>query len=69
MLMEIVKGIKKMMDNKVQMCKEVLSFVSDRINGCKETLSKNKNRIIIGTVILGAGVGIGGGLLVSGFIQ
>lgn len=50
-----LKGIKRYMEEKVQMCKEMLRDA--------------QNRLIVGLVILGAGVGIGGGLIASAYIR
>lgn len=54
MLRKIRKGIKKFVNNKVQACKEVLADA--------------QNRLVIGLIILGAGIGIGGGLIASAYI-
>ena len=50
-----IKGVKRYMEEKVQMCKEMLRDA--------------QNRLIVGLVILGAGVGIGGGLIASAYIR
>ena len=50
-----LKGVKRYMEEKVQMCKEMLRDA--------------QNRLIIGLVILGAGIGIGGGLIASAYIR
>ena len=50
-----LKGVKRYMEEKVQMCKEMLRDA--------------QNRLIFGLVILGAGVGIGGGLIASAYIR
>lgn len=55
MLRNIGKGIKRFMSEKVQTCKEVLTDA--------------QNRLIIGLIILGAGIGIGGGLIVSAYVR
>ena len=55
MLRKLGKGIKK--------------FVSDKIQACKEILSNAKNRMILGLVILGTGIGVGGGLIASAYIK
>lgn len=55
MLRKLGKGIKK--------------FVSDKIQACKEILSSAKNRMILGLVILGTGIGVGGGLIASAYIK
>lgn len=52
---KIRKGIKKFMDDKIQKCEMILSNA--------------QNRLIAGLVILGAGVGIGGGLILSAYIS
>lgn len=44
MLRKIGKGIKK--------------FVNDKIQACKEVLINDKNRLIIGLIMIGAGVGL-----------
>ncbi len=51
MLRKIGKGIKK--------------FVNDKIQACKEVLSNDKNRKVMGVILIGVGVG----LFVSGYIQ
>ena len=50
-----LKGVERYMEEKVQMCKEMLRDA--------------QNRLIVGLVILGAGVGIGGGLIASAYIR
>lgn len=50
-----LKGVKRYMEERVQMCKEMLRDA--------------QNRLIVGLVILGAGVGIGGGLIASAYIR
>lgn len=55
MLSKIRKGIKNFMEEKIQKCEEILSNA--------------QNRLIIGLVILGAGIGIGGGFIASAYIK
>lgn len=50
----IGKGIKKSVDNKLQACKDVLSSA--------------QNRLILGLIIFGLGIGLGGGLIASAYI-
>ena len=50
-----LKGVRRYMEEKVQMCKKMLRDA--------------QNRLIVGLVILGAGVGIGGGLIASAYIR
>lgn len=51
---QLGKGIKRVMDNKMQAYKEVLSSAH--------------NRLIIGWIIFGLGLGLGGGLIASAYI-
>lgn len=44
-------------------------FVEDRVKTCEEVLSSAQNRLILGLIVLGAGVGIGGGLILSAYIR
>lgn len=53
-IIRLGKGTKKIMNNKLQAYKEVLSSAH--------------NRLIIGWIILGLGVGLGGGLIASAYI-
>lgn len=55
MLRKIGKGIKK--------------FMNDKIQACKDVLTDAQNRLVIGLIVLGAGVGIGGGLIASAYIR
>lgn len=55
MLRKIGKGIKK--------------FVNDKIQACKEVLTDAQNRLVIGLIILCAGIGIGGGLIASAYLK
>lgn len=51
---QLGKGIKRVMDNKMQAYKEVLSSAH--------------NRLIVGWILLGLGIGLGGGLIASAYI-
>lgn len=53
-VMKIGKGIKKSVDDKLQACKDVLSSA--------------QNRLILGLIIFGLGVGLGGGLIASAYM-
>lgn len=55
MFRKVRKGIKK--------------FVNEKVQACKEILSSAQNRLILGLVIFGAGIGVGGGLIASAYIQ
>lgn len=52
---KVGENIKKNMDTKIETLKEVLS---DR-----------QNRLVVGTIILSMGIGIGGGLIASAYVQ
>lgn len=55
MFRKVRKGIKK--------------FVNEKVQACKEILPSAQNRLILGLVIFGAGIGVGGGLITSAYIQ
>ena len=58
MLEKIKKGLKG-----------VQRYIEEKVQMCKEMLRDAQNRLIVGLVILGAGVGIGGGLIASAYIR
>lgn len=49
--------------------KEIKRYMNEKIQTCKEVLATAENRLILGMIILGAGVGIGGGLIASAYIH
>lgn len=49
--------------------KGMRKVVNDNILACKEVLSSAQNRLIIGLILFGLGVGLGGGLIASAFIH
>lgn len=60
--------------------KRVKKYMEEKVEACKEFIRDDKNRLIMGLVILGAGlglgvgvvgigVGIGGGLIASVYIK
>ena len=53
-VLKIGKGIKQSVDNKLQACKDVLSSA--------------QNRLILGLIIFGLGIGLGGGLIASAYM-
>ena len=55
MFSKIRKGLKK--------------FMNDKIEACKEIISNDQNRLILGLVILGTGIGLGSALIVSAYIH
>ena len=58
------------MFNKIKnVCKGAKRFVDKKIETCKEILSSSQNRLVIGFIIFGAGIGIGGGLIASAYIH
>lgn len=54
-LLKIGKGIKGFVDNKIEACKEILL--------------EAQNRLILGLIIFGIGIGLGGGLIASAYIR
>lgn len=58
------------MFNKIKnVCKGAKRFVDKKVEACKDILSSSQNRLVIGFIILGAGIGIGGGLIASAYIH
>ena len=49
--------------------KGMRKVVNDKILACKEVLSNAQNRLIIGLILFGLGVGLGGGLIASAYIH
>lgn len=49
--------------------RNIKKFITEKMKACEEILSCAQNRLILGFIILGAGVGIGGGLIVSAYIR
>lgn len=43
--------------------------MDEKIATCKEVLSSAQNRLVLGLVILGTGIGIGGSLIASAYIR
>ena len=58
MLEKIKKGLKG-----------VQRYIEEKVQMCKEMLRDAQNRLIVGLGILGVGVGIGGGLIASAYIR
>ena len=54
-LLKIGKGIKGFVDNKIEACKEILLEAQNRLN--------------LGLIIFGIGIGLGGGLIASAYIR
>lgn len=54
-LSKVGKGIKK--------------FVKDKVTACKDILSNAKNRVVLGIIITGIGMGLGPALIVSGYVK
>lgn len=49
--------------------KGVRRYMGKKVEACKEILVDARNRAILGFIILGAGVGLGGGLIVSAYAK
>ena len=58
---QIVEGVKEYMSNKT-------NAVGERIQFCKDIMSNKSYRLTIGLVVVGAGIGIGAGLIASAYI-
>lgn len=52
--------------------KELKKFVDEKIEICKEVISNDQNRLTLGIVLIGCGIGLacfGGGLITSAYIH
>lgn len=54
-VLAIGKGIRRSVDEKLQACKDVLSSA--------------QNRLVLGLILFGLGVGLGGALIASAYIR
>ena len=52
-----------------QLGKGLKKFMNDKIDVCREFLSSAQNRLISGLIILGIGVGLGIALIVSAYLK
>lgn len=52
---------------KVVICISIKEKATDTIMICKDVLERRQNRLTLGCIIMGAGLGLGGGLIVSAF--
>ena len=57
-----------MLKKVIQLGKGIKSTMNNKLQAYKEVLSSAHNRLIIGWIILGLGVGLGGGLIASAYI-
>ena len=44
-------------------------FMNEKVQACKDVLSSAENRLILGLIFLGTGIGLGGGLIASAYIH
>ena len=49
--------------------KGIKGFANNKIQACKDILVDAQNRLILGLIIFGIGVGLGGGLIASAYIR
>lgn len=49
--------------------KGIKKFVEKKIEACKEILSSAQNRLTLGLMIFGVGVGLGGTLILSAYMK
>lgn len=49
--------------------RSIRKFMDEKIEACKNILSYAQNRLIVGIVIMTTGIGIGGGLIISAFVH
>ncbi len=49
--------------------RNIKKFMDDKIKTCKEVLSSAQSRLIAGIIIMGTGMGLGGGLIISAYVH
>lgn len=49
--------------------KGIRRSVNEKLQACKDVLSSAQNRLILGLIILGLGIGLGGGLIASAYLH
>ena len=49
--------------------KGIKRYVDEKVEACKEILSSAQNRLILGLMVIGVGVGLGGSLVASAYIH
>lgn len=49
--------------------KGMRDIVNEKIEACREVLASAQNRLIIGLILFGLGIGLGGGLIASAYIH
>ena len=49
--------------------KRIKRFMNKKVQACKDVLSSAENRLILGLIFLGTGIGLGGGLIASAYIH
>ena len=58
-----------MFTNKVlKIGKGIRQSVYNKLQACKDVLSSAQNRLILGLIIFGLGIGLGGGLIASAYM-
>ena len=49
--------------------KGIRRSVNEKLQACKDVLSNAQSRLILGLIIFGLGIGLGGGLIASAYIR
>lgn len=49
--------------------KGIRRSVNEKLQACKDVLSSAQSRLILGLIIFGLGIGLGGGLIASAYIR
>ena len=49
--------------------KGIKKTVYDKLQACREVLASAQNRLILGLIIFGLGIGLGGGLIASAYLH
>ena len=49
--------------------KGIRRSVNEKLQACRDVLSNAQSRLILGLIIFGLGIGLGGGLIASAYIR
>lgn len=52
----------------LELGKGIWKSVNEKLKACKDVLSSAQNRLVLGLIVFGLGIGLGGGLIASAYL-
>ena len=52
----------------LELRKGIWKSVNEKLKACKDVLSSAQNRLVLGLIVFGLGIGLGGGLIASAYL-